>query len=92
MKIGVKYCGGCNPIHNRKEIYELLINQYKEVNFEIAKEDIVYDIVLIINGCCRACADHKRFKGIEKIFINSKNDYSKLKEILDKLFINRRSK
>ncbi|HHZ01515.1 MAG TPA: hypothetical protein GX396_01065 [Tissierellia bacterium] len=76
MNIGIKYCGGCNSIFDRIEIVNKIKKIFKEENFEYAKEGDSYDIVLVVNGCTRACADHSALKG-HKIFINSESDFQK---------------
>lgn len=75
MNIGIKYCGGCNPNFDRTNIVNKIMGLFKEDNFEYAKENNSYDIIMVVNGCKRACADHSSLKGKGKIFINSEEDY-----------------
>lgn len=82
MKIGIKYCGGCNPGYDRKKLVEKLKSDFKEATFENARENIFYDVVAVINGCSRACSEHGPLKGVEKLFINSEKDYLKFKGII----------
>lgn len=82
MKIGIKYCGGCNPGYDRKKLVEKLMSEHLEVTFEIARENILYDIVVVINGCRRACSEHESLKGVDKLLINSENDYLKFKAMV----------
>ena len=57
MKIGIKYCGGCNPVIDRKRLVKRLMRELPD--------DYVYeyfnlddcDIVLVVNGCSLACAE-----------------------------------
>ncbi len=49
MKIGVKYCGGCNPEYRREEVEEVLRKHFK-ISYS---EDV--DILILINGCRKAC-------------------------------------
>lgn len=49
MKVGVKYCGGCNPEYRREDVEEMLRR-----HFTIFYSDDV-DILVLINGCRRAC-------------------------------------
>lgn len=76
MKIGIKYCGGCNPLYDRKIVLESLIELFKEEIFVPANEFERYDIILVLNGCKRSCVNNLSLKGDVKIFINSKADYS----------------
>ena len=59
MKIGIKYCGGCNSKYDRIEFVNKIINIYSEINFEPVMEQVYYDYILIINGCRCACAGHQ---------------------------------
>jgi len=49
MKIGVKYCGGCNPEYRREEVEKVLRKHFKI----FYSEDV--DILILINGCRKAC-------------------------------------
>jgi len=77
MNIGIKYCGGCNPSYDRRKFFERLMNYYSNFLFEPAEDDICYDIVLIVNGCLRVCANHNSLNGKKKIIIKSENDNKK---------------
>ncbi|HCX62902.1 hypothetical protein [Sedimentibacter sp.] len=77
MKIGIKYCGGCNPNYNRSEAVSRIVSRYPEIEFEPAKHDTRYDHILIINGCSRSCAGYEELKANNKIFINSVKDIGK---------------
>ncbi|MDD7392265.1 MAG: hypothetical protein SOY60_01740 [Fusobacterium gastrosuis] len=66
----IKFCGGCNPLYNRKEVYRKLIE-----NDAINNKDGF----IILNGCQRGC------KNFQKCEINSqeyilKNLNTKIKE------------
>lgn len=81
MNIGIKYCGGCNPHYDRTKYLNKIMESFENYKFEYAKENNSYDIILVINGCNRACADHSELKGT-KIFINSETDYEIAIELL----------
>lgn len=60
--IGIRYCGGCNPHYDRKAFVEKVSNHYKDVKeFEIAREGVDYEGLLVIGGCQNCCAAHKQF-------------------------------
>lgn len=82
MKVGFKYCGGCNPIYNRKDFLKKLIDKHGDVHFTIAEENIFYDIVLIINGCLRACTSHEKLNGRIKLFANSQDVFNKIDKVI----------
>ena len=62
MIIGVKFCGGCNPKYDRGKLYERIREVYSEHSFETAGEEKIYDMLLVITGCERACPDITRYK------------------------------
>lgn len=72
MKCGVRFCGGCNPRFDRGEAYEKIRTQLKdEIEFDYAKEDRLYDVILVIGGCTNCCAsyDHYRTRrGVVKVY------------------------
>ena len=84
MNIGIKYCGGCNPHFDRSFIINRIMELFKDEKFEYAKENNSYDIILVVNGCSRACSDHSSLKGKEKIFINSEEDYLEVVDLIRK--------
>ncbi len=82
MKIGIKYCGGCNPKYNRTKLVNEIIIKYSEIDFEPIKEHVFYDGILIINGCKCACASHHMLNTNNKIFLNCSEDFDNLAEKL----------
>ncbi|WP_312831682.1 hypothetical protein [Sedimentibacter saalensis] len=83
MKIGIKYCGGCNPTFNRREFVEKLIDEFEDVYIEPADEKKAYDIVLIISGCLNSCVDHTHLYGKHKVIVSSVNDYISAKHVIE---------
>ncbi|MGH4117654.1 hypothetical protein [Clostridium sp.] len=87
MRIGIKYCGGCNPRYDRAD----LVSKLKEYigdghTIETAKQEIIYDVVVVLSGCTSACANHHNLEAkYEKIFVSSESDYIKLLNIIDKI-------
>ena len=55
MRIGVKYCGGCNPFYDRKAEVEKLERNLKNISFELVQHGESYGRVLLVCGCPRAC-------------------------------------
>jgi 4-hydroxybutyrate CoA-transferase len=83
MKIGIKYCGGCNPTFNRREFVEKLIDEFENVYIAPADEEKVYDIVLIVCGCLNACVSHTNLNGRHKVIVSSVNDYVSAKDAIE---------
>lgn len=72
MKCGVRFCGGCNPRFDRGEAYEKIRTQLKdEIEFDYAKEDHLYDVILVIGGCTNCCASYDHYRnrrGVVKVY------------------------
>ena len=61
MTIGVKFCGGCNPMYDRGKLFEKTKEAYPDHTFEMADDTRKYEKLLVICGCERACADTSRY-------------------------------
>lgn len=84
LNIGIKYCGGCNSKYNRRKFQQKLEREFT-CTFEIARENKVYDIVIVLCGCSSACAEHSNLKfKYEKILIRSEKDYIRIVNTLNK--------
>ena len=74
LKIGLKYCGGCNPAYDRVALVKKIERGLKkEVEF-VSPESEGVDLVLAVQGCSTACADLSAFKGMEIRTITSGED------------------
>lgn len=70
IKVGVKYCGGCNPNYDRKEIANIIEKQ-AGINITGYKEDEIPDVALVICGCSSDCVNIDKIKSkYETILIN----------------------
>ena len=56
MRVGVKYCGGCNPRYDRGALVRRLAAEFPGCAFGPAEGPM--DFVLVVCGCARACAEH----------------------------------
>ena len=71
MKIGVRFCGGCNPRFDRGEALEKIRISKPDDEFLHAVEGEEYDMLLVIGGCTNCCATFDHFHshtGVEKIW------------------------
>jgi len=85
MRIGVKYCGGCNSKYDRAGALEKMKRELEDYQFSYVKEEEIYDYLLVICGCHVVCAYHENIKYIkEKFIIQSLEDMEKVIEILKK--------
>lgn len=67
--IGIKYCGGCNPVIDRTrlalEIEKLLPPEYRLSN----DHSKTWDTGILICGCLAACADKPDYKNLARKWI-----------------------
>lgn len=80
IKVGVKYCGGCNPRHDRGSFAVKLSNRFKGIiDFENVIEGKKYDALLVISGCTSNCADYDSYdigKGV--IFVTEATNFDSI--------------
>ena len=57
MKIGIKYCGGCNPRYDRSHEVDKLKKRFPQHTFTYDVENTVCDLCLLVCGCMTACAE-----------------------------------
>ena len=56
-KIGIKYCGGCNPSYERVEVVQRVQSLFKD-RFIFSVDDLQdSDRMVLVSGCPRACAN-----------------------------------
>ncbi len=70
-KVGVRYCGGCNPRYDRGGVFQKIRDRLQDIDFEVAQEGVEYDALLVIGGCTSCCASYHQFtycKGVVKIW------------------------
>jgi len=84
LRVGIKYCGGCNPEYDRVAIVDH-IKQSMQDKIEIVRpESEGVDLILSVNGCSTACADLRPFESFEIHTITSLKDSNKfIKKIRD---------
>lgn len=58
LKIGFKYCGGCNPRYDRKAVYkEFQLKGNGQLNISLARDYEKYDYLIVLAGCLNDCED-----------------------------------
>lgn len=57
MRIGIRYCGGCNPRYDRGAVTDALHRFGEpEHRVETARPEESYDVIVLMSGCPAACA------------------------------------
>ena len=81
LKVGIKYCGGCNPDYDRVALVKQLESCLQgKVEFVSPENDHV-DFVLVVEGCKTCCADLSSFQGKTIHIISRKEDADKFLQI-----------
>ncbi len=86
MRIGIKYCGGCNPRYDRTGFAARLKQDLggrgvEWVSAGTAGEPL--DFVLVICGCTAACARHQNLNGAYgKLVVHTPAQYAAVRERL----------
>ena len=55
-KIGIKYCGGCNPNYERVKMVQRVQSLMKDRFLFLRHNQQDLDVLVLMNGCPRACA------------------------------------
>ena len=57
LRVGVKYCGGCNPAYDRTALVDRMKERLRgKVEFvPVGSQDV--HVILAVHGCETACAD-----------------------------------
>jgi hypothetical protein len=77
LKVGVKYCGGCNPGYDRVALADFIKNSlHGRVEF-VSLDSEVVDLILAVEGCKTCCADLSAFEGKQIYFIAQIEDAGK---------------
>ena len=77
LKVGIKYCGGCNPGYDRVALADYIkTSLHGRVEFVSLDSEIV-DLILAVEGCKTCCADLTAFEGKRIHFISQLEDAGK---------------
>ena len=82
LKIGLKYCGGCNPEYDRVAVKDQIEKSLQDKILFVSPESDDKEMILAIQGCKIACADLSQFQGVKIRKITSEEDAEEfIKEI-----------
>jgi hypothetical protein len=80
LRIGIKYCGGCNPLYDRVATVKTLEQKLRGKAVFVSPDREEVDLLLAVQGCDRACADLSPFKGIPIQMVLTPEDESRVLE------------
>jgi len=74
IRVGIKYCGGCNPDYDRIALVEELKHRLAgRVEFVSSETDNI-EMILAVEGCPTACADLSSVKNQNFFIITAPGD------------------
>lgn len=73
-KIGVKFCGNCNPQVNTLQLLEEIKEYYYDIKF-VKWDEEDYDLLIVLNSCSVGCSTHPDFFGTKIIIENNSINY-----------------
>ena len=57
LKVGIKYCGGCNPYYDRVALVKWIADRLAGKVEIVPLDHGRIDLVVAVEGCTTACAD-----------------------------------
>ena len=85
IKVGVKYCGGCNPTYDRSERVEDLKRRLNGKAKFVPPDSEGVDLILAVEGCETACADLSPFEGKRIFIMTGVEDADRFIKLIDDL-------
>jgi len=82
-RVGVKYCGGCNPEYDRVALVKQLQMDLKDKVAFVSPESEGVHFILAVQGCSTACADLSPYGELEIRIITSIHDGEKFVKEMD---------
>jgi hypothetical protein len=77
LKVGLKYCGGCNPGYDRVAVADFIRKSLHGRAEFVPLDHEPIDLILAVEGCRRCCADLSTFEGKQIYFISQIEDAGK---------------
>ncbi len=82
MKVGIKFCGGCNPRYDRRKALTELQNHFSNIEW-VTDNAAICDYWLVACGCARECVDVSKLIATKKVLVLANTmDYRKATEEL----------
>ena len=87
MKIGIKYCGGCNPRYDRTGAVKELMKEYPEAAWCYPEDAASCDVVIAVTGCGKDCISREKIPEHTAAYIcvNAREDVETARERLKTL-------
>lgn len=87
MKVGIKFCGGCQSRYNRRNVLEKIKENFPEQEYNFVQDNGHYDLIIEISGCPVKCADISKYTTENGIYSIDSDDITYHLEQLRTIFI-----
>jgi len=78
-RIGVKYCGGCNPGYERVEMVDRIQFRFNDRFSFLRYDEPDITMLVLMNGCQRTCASQDlNPTGVPHFSVTGENDFKDL--------------
>ena len=77
-KVGLKYCGGCNPSYERVEVVQCIQSQLKDRFLFLRHDEPDIEVLLLLSGCHRACAAQDLNRAVPHYSLTGENNVEAL--------------
>ncbi len=85
-KIGIKYCGGCNPGYERVEMMERVQFRFSDRFLFLRHDEPDIDALILMGGCHRVCtAEDQNTTSIPHCLVTGEDDFDSLIDWLKSL-------
>jgi 4-hydroxybutyrate CoA-transferase len=85
LRIGIKYCGGCNPSYERVETVHRAQSQSNHPFHFVHHDRPDIDGMILMSGCQRACAVQGLNRTMTHFSVTGENDFEALMDWLKSL-------
>jgi len=86
-RIGVKYCGGCNPTYERVNMLRQVQSLFTGKLLFLRHDASDIEVILLLSGCHRACASQDlNPTGISCYSVTGENDFKNLIDYLTSVY------
>jgi hypothetical protein len=85
-RVGIKYCGGCNPGYERVEMVKRIQFRFNDRFLFLRHDEPDIDVLVLVSGCHRACAGNDlNTENIPHCLVTGENDFDALINCLKSL-------